>query len=118
MTQDPEPMSEYSNFEIALDAGAGEHVASRKVAAEYTVEEPAGSRAGQHFIAAGGARIPNEGQFTLELRSLGFERKKGRDITSTFQVAKVTRPLWSVGRICDEGFDVKFTNSEAYVVTK
>ena len=68
-TQDPEPMSEYSKMEIALDSGAGEHIANRKVAAEYTVEESAGSRAGQHFIAAGGARIPNEGQFTLEVRS-------------------------------------------------
>ena len=118
MTQDPEPMNDYSKIEIALDSGAGEHVANRKAAAEYTVEESAGSRAGQHFIAAGGARIPNEGQFTLELRSGGLERRKGKDIKSTFEVAKVIRPLWSVGRICDEGFDVKFTNSQAYVVTK
>ena len=69
MTQDPEPLSDYSKIEIALDSGAGEHVANRKVAAEYTVEESAGSRVGQHCVAAGGARIPNEGQFTLELRS-------------------------------------------------
>ena len=117
-TQDPEPMSEYSKMEIALDSGAGEHIANRKVAAEYTVEESAGSRAGQHFIAAGEASIPKEGQFTLELRSGGLERKKLKDIKSTFQVAKVIRPLWSVGQICDEGCEVKFTNSEAYVVTK
>ena len=69
MTQNPGPTSEYNKIEIALDSGAGEHVANRKVAADYDVEESAGSRAGQHFIAAGGARIPNEGQFTLELRS-------------------------------------------------
>ena len=118
MTQNPGPTSEYNKIEIALDSGAGEHVANRKVAADYDVEESAGSRAGQHFIAAGGARIPNEGQFTLEMRSGGLEKKKGRDIKSTFQVAKVTRPLWSVGRICDEGFEVKFTNTEAYVMTK
>ena len=118
MTQNPGPTSEYNKIEIALDSGAGEHVANRKVAADYDVEESAGSRAGQHFIAAGGARIPNEGQFTLEMRSGGLEKKKGRDIKSTFHVAKVTRPLWSVGRICDEGFEVKFTNTEAYVMTK
>ena len=113
MTQDQD-----QKIEIALDSGAGEHVASRSAAAGYTVVESAGSRAGQHFVAAGGARIPNEGQFTLALRSGDLEKKKGKDIKSTFQVAKVTRPLWSVGRICDEGFDVKFTNNEAYVMTK
>ena len=47
-----------------------------------------------------------------------MEGNKSKDIKSTFHVAKVIRPLWSVGRICDEGFDVKFTNSDAYVVTK
>ena len=118
MTQDQEIKKGYKQIEIALDSGAGEHVASRSTAADYPVEESAGSRAGQHFIAAGGARIPNEGQFTLALRSGDLEKKKGRDIKTTFQVAKVTRPLWSVGRICDEGFEVKFTNSEAHVLTK
>ena len=113
MTQDQD-----QKIEIALDSGAGEHVASRSAAAGYPVVDSAGSRAGQHFVAAGGARIPNEGQFTLALRSGDLEKKKGKDIKSTFQVAKVTRPLWSVGRICDEGFDVKFTNNEAYVMTK
>ena len=118
MTQDQEIKKGYKQIEIALDSGAGEHVASRSTAADYPLEESAGSRAGQHFIAAGGARIPNEGQFTLALRSGDLEKKKGRDIKTTFQVAKVTRPLWSVGRICDEGFEVKFTNSEAHVLTK
>ena len=118
MTQSQNPASEYDKIETALDSGAGEHVANRKVAADYNVEESAGSRAGQHFIAAGGARIPNEGQFTLELRSGGMEKRQGKDIKSTFQVAKVTRPLWSVGRICDEGFDVRFTSCEAHVLTR
>ena len=118
MTQDQDIKKGYKQIEIALDSGAGEHVASISIAADYPVEESAGSRAGQHFIAAGGARIPNEGQFTLALRSGDLEKKKGKDIKTTFQVAKVTRPLWSVGRICDEGFEVKFTNNEAYVLTK
>ena len=118
MTQNQDIKNGYKQIEIALDSGAGEHVASRNVAADYPVEESAGSRAGQHFVAARGARIPNEGQFTLALRSGDLEKKKGKDIKTTFQVATVTRPLWSVGRICDEGFEVKFTNNEAYVLTK
>ena len=105
-------------LQIALDSGAGEHVASRSTAPKYPVAESAGSRAGQHFVAAGGARIPNEGQFKLRLRSGGPAKGEGKDIESTFQVAKVTRPLWSVGRICDEGFSINFTQTEAVVKDK
>ena len=28
----------------------------------------------------------------------------------------MSRPLWSVGRICDEGYDVKFMKDEALVM--
>ena len=105
-------------IQIALDSGAGEHVANRNIAPSYSIAESPGSRAGQHFVAAGGARIPNEGHFKLRLRSGGRARGEGKDIESTFQVAKVTRPLWSVGRICDEGFSVNFTQTEAVVIDK
>ena len=107
-----------SRRKIALDSGAGEHVANRNIAPSYSIAESPGSKAGQHFVAAGGARIPNEGQFKLRLRSGGRARGEGKDIESTFQVAKVTRPLWSVGRICDEGFSVNFTQTEAVVIDK
>ena len=69
-------------------------------------------------MAVGGARIPNEGQFALRLRNGGLGRHEGKDINSTFQVAKVTRPLWSVWRICDEGFEVKFGKEAAVIRTK
>ena len=35
-----------------------------------------------------------------------------------FEVAKVTRPLWSLGRICDEDFEVKFGKEAAFVHMK
>ncbi len=97
--------------EVALDSGAGEHVASQSIAPAYTVEPSPGSRAGQNFIAANNSRIPNEGQMTLLLKC------GKRRIRTTFQVARVARPLWSVGRICDEGFDVKFTKEYAVIMT-
>ena len=40
------------------------------------------------------------------------------DIRSTFQIAKVTRPLMSVGRMCDEGLKVNFGKSSASVMDK
>ncbi len=98
--------------EVAADSGAGEHVASRSAAAAYKVEPSPGSRAGQHFISAGKEKIPNEGQMILNLKD-----DKGKKIRSTFQVANVTRPLWSVGRICDEGFEVKLKKTYAVVLT-
>ena len=102
-------------FEVALDSGAGDHVARRKAAPNYKVVESAGNRAGQHFVTAGNTRIPNQGQFTLALRTGESDRVKNKEIRSTFQVADVTRPLWSVGRICDEGFAVTFDKNEALV---
>ena len=48
-------------IQVALDSGAGEHVANRNVAPSYSIMEPSGSKAGQHFVAAGGPRISNEG---------------------------------------------------------
>ena len=105
-------------FEVALDSGSGEHVASKKDAPSYTVVPSAGSRAGQHFIAANNARIPNQGEFTLSLRGEAEQGKKGRAIKSTFQVANVTRPLWSVGRICDAGLEVKFNKDYASVLSR
>jgi hypothetical protein len=41
----------------------------------------------------------------------------GKGIKSTFQVADVTRALYSVSKICDDGCEVYFTATEA-VITK
>ena len=47
----PESTEEFFEdaIDVALDSGAGEHVAGRSIAPTYAVEESAGSRAGQHF---------------------------------------------------------------------
>ena len=50
-----------------------------------------------------GGTIPNLGQSELNLTD-----EVGRDIKSVFQIAAVTRPLMSVGKICDEGRSVAF----------
>ena len=101
-------------FEVALDSGAGDHVTSPESAPLYQVMESPGSRAGQHFVCAGNKRIPNKGQVTLGLK----EPQGSKTIKSTFQVAQVTRPLWSVGKICDEGFKIIFDEQKAEVMDK
>ena len=54
----------------------------------------------------------NRGQSALNLTCLGG----GEDmIKSTFQVAKVTRPLMSVGKITDAGMTIEFDRQQATV---
>ncbi len=101
-------------FEAALDSGAGEHVADDSSAAMYAVQESAGSKADQNFVTAGGGRLKNRGEMKLDLRA--DNGKKGRELRMTFQVAKVTKPLLSVSKICDAGFTVTFNKEMAVVL--
>ena len=57
-----------------------------------------------------GGTIPNLGQSELNLTDAGVG-----DIRSVFQIAAVTRPLMSVGRICDEGHSITFNSVMAVV---
>jgi hypothetical protein len=100
---------EFIDMEIVLDSGAADHVIDKADAPDYEVKESAGSRAGACFIAANGERIPNQGEMQLQLK-LGET-----PIASTFQVSQISRPLWSVGRICDAGYKVVFQKDGAEV---
>ena len=97
-------------FEVVLDSGAAEHVTDSAEAPGYQIEPSAGSKAGMGFVAANGARIPNKGQMTLSLKTEGNQK-----INSTFQVCSTNKPLWSVGKICDSGCEVKFSSDKAVV---
>ena len=101
-------------IEVALDSGAGDHVAAPKEAPAYTMEESPGSLAGQHFTGAGGHRMKNQGQIRMRLRA--DNGKKGRDIMTTFQMAQVTRPLMSVSKVCDSGLWVKIDKDMATIM--
>ena len=99
-------------IKIALDSGAGDHVAGRDQVGVRSTKASGGSRRGQHFIDASGNRIENLGESELHMLEPG-----GKSIKSTFQVADVTRALYSVSKICDDGCEVYFTAKEA-VITK
>ena len=105
-----------TEFEVALDSGSVVHVCAAEDANGYTLESSPGSRRKQMFIMGDGGKTANLGQKALNLTdpSIGKEN----EIKSIFQIAKVTRPLMSVGKICDEGMEVKFTKNEAQVVDK
>ena len=78
----------------------------------YVVESSQGSRAGQSFIVGNGANVPKDGQVNLNLQTSGDLLN---DITSTFQVATVSRLLMSVGKLCDAGMEVPFRKTQADV---
>ena len=95
-------------FEVVLDSGAVDHVADNSEAPGYMVN--VGSKSTNTFAAANGEPIENRGEMTLNLTTT-----EGHPIKSKFQVCEVSRPLWSVGKICDAGCTVTFDNKGATI---
>ena len=58
-------------------------------------------------MAANGERIPNRGEVELSMKSGDAQ------IKSVFQVSRISRPLWSVGKLCDAGYSVTFERGHA-----
>ena len=100
-------------FEVALDSGCTDNVCHSGDAPGYRILESLGSKYGQGFRVGNGERVPNVGEVHLSLETGGEDAHR---LTSTFQVAKVSRPLMSVGRLCDAGMEVRFSKDKASVV--
>jgi hypothetical protein len=89
-------------FEVALDSGSVVHVCAPDDIPGYHVGDSAGSRRHQEFLMGDGGTIPNLGESQLNLSD------GDKPLNSVFQIAAVTRPLMSVGRICDQGHSITF----------
>ena len=101
-------------FEVALDSGSTDNVCGKVDIPGYCIVASPGSKAGQGFIVGNGARVPNDGQSVLSLQTDGCLNT----VSSTFQVAAVSRPLMSVGRLADAGLDVVFKKDKADVMNQ
>ena len=101
-------------FEVALDSGSIVNVCHPDDVPGYALEESPGSRRGQHFVVGDGGKLKNMGQMALNLEAATGQGNINA-VTSTFQIAKVTRPLMSVGHICDQGLKVVFDKGKAVV---
>ena len=97
-------------IKVAIDSGAANHVAGPEDVEGFPILPSRASKKGLGFVAANGATIPNLGE-----AKVGMKEPGGRSINSIFQVAEVSRPLYSVSRICDEGCGVHFCASHATV---
>ncbi len=109
------PEEEFVDFEVVLDSGAGAHVVSVAMIPGYVITESELSRAGAGFVAADGGRMPNLGEAHLHFVTKD-SNGVAHEVNSKFQVADVTRALWSVGVICDSGLNVKFSKERAVVL--
>ena len=113
LDDDDEP--EFVELEVALDSGAVIHVLDRYDAPHHEVVPSEGSKRGQYFVAANNARINNEGKVSLDLLVPG-DGDKSSELTCDFQVAKVSRPLMSMSRVCDQGLQVLTDKDSAKVL--
>ena len=103
-------------IEAVLDSGCCGHVMDiENDAPQYVITESASSRRGGGFIVGNGEKVPNEGQAALNLE---VDSRAGppQRFTSTFQAARVTRPLMSVSKICGNGFRCVFDKDKAEII--
>jgi hypothetical protein len=93
-----------------VDSGAGKNVAPPEMIEGYTVTPSHGSTNNKHFVAANGGKIINLGE-----ADLNFNDGAGSRMRSNFQIAEVSRMLYSVSQLCDAGCAVEFDSGEGRV---
>ena len=98
---------------ITIDSGAAVCVAPPSWCPQYRTQPSPGSKSGVHYVTASGNRIRNEGEKQIRIKT-----KTGDVRQMTFQVAKVTKPLCSVSKICEKGHTVVFDESGSYIKHK
>ena len=98
---------------ITIDSGAAECVIPVSCIPDVPIAESEGSKKGVHYVAAGGARIPNIGQ-----KRVVFATPQGQVSAMTFQVADINKPLASVSKICKKGHRVVFDDDGSYIEHK
>ena len=106
---------DYVMIEGVLDSGSVDHVMDPAEAVGYVPEPSPGSLRGQKYTGAGGEKIRNDGQMHLHMIAENEHTEQAVNINSTVQAAVVKKPLFSVGKICDNGLDVLFR--AGYAVT-
>jgi hypothetical protein len=100
----------WAKLEAVVDSGAAESVAPSSMAPWLPTVPSEGSRRGQCYLSASGAKLENKGE-----KKFNMITAEGHWGEATFQVAEVTRPLCSVTKICDRGNKVVFEADGGYI---
>ena len=101
----------WCKVDCVLDSGAADSVCPRSMAPQFEIVDTAASRAGVYYTSADGAKISNVGQQTLPVAL-----ENGVRTSAVFQVADVSRPLMSVGKVCEMGNRVLFGAGGGYIL--
>ena len=110
-----EEEQEFTDVDITLDSGAAVHVMDRYDAPKHEVVPSVGSKKGQYYVAANGEHIYNEGKISTEMHVPRDATGRGR-LGCEWQIAKVSRPLMSMSKMCDRGLEVHTTKTHAKVM--
>ena len=94
----------WEEVEITVDSGACDTVMPESTCKGIEIEESKASPEGVVYEAAGGdSELPNLGQRRCLLMTLGAQNAR----KITFQVADIHKPLLSVSRVADAGFECR-----------
>lgn len=99
--------------EVPVDSGAVEVVAPPDFAKDYDIVPGEAFRSGKKYRAANGGILHNEGEKRVE-----FLTENGDLRRLCFQIAKVTKPLISAGKITAKNHRVVLDDDDAYIEHK
>ena len=95
---------------VTSDTGAADHVGPPGAFPDYPMRESPGSKRGVHYVAAGGARLPNLGQKTVLIMTANKKFS-----WMTVQMAKMKKVLGSVSKNNANGVDAIYKADAAYL---
>ena len=98
-------------FSSVIDSGSAENVMPLAAAGHLPIQSSTGSANGQVYYGADGSVIPNKGQKTVTM----YTEEMGSELKATYQVAPVTKPLTSVGKVCDAGNECYFNSEGGWI---
>ena len=92
------PLTGYTHVMSVMDSGAADSCAPQSMCPLVDSVPSEGSRRGLMYTAAGGARIPNQGEKHLDLVTL-----EDVPVQTAWQTVDINRQLSSVRQICLQG---------------
>ena len=94
-----------------VDSGAADSVMPPQLLPHIAIKSSAGSRSKKNYMSAGGERIPNLGE-----KVVAFVTAERQSKQVVFQIAKVTKPLISVGKIVAAGNSVNLERRNPCII--
>ena len=105
---------EYDNgkakIELTLDSGAANHLLPTEMFPKIKRKQHEAAKMGKCFYDAGGKPIPNEGEKTIQFLTLAGHKQR-----ITWQVAKVVRPLLSMGKLEEANCKMEFEQGKRFI---